>query len=83
MRIKSDAVDYHYFREPNIIQLDISHLIQQTQNQMSELPSVIKGKLLRANIPPDLVEQLLDNYDAYQVYTYINSQINDPVLTAA
>lgn len=77
MRLKLDNVDYHYFREPNIIQLDISHLIKNAQNQMLELPSSIKQKMWADKIQPNLINQLLDNYDAYKVYKYVNDKINN------
>jgi Asp-tRNA(Asn)/Glu-tRNA(Gln) amidotransferase B subunit len=77
MRLKLDNVDYHYFREPNIIQLDISHLIKDAQNQMLELPSSIKQKMWADKIQPNLINQLLDNYDAYKVYKYVNDKINN------
>jgi Asp-tRNA(Asn)/Glu-tRNA(Gln) amidotransferase B subunit len=82
MRLKLDSVDYHYFREPNIIQLDIDHLVKDAQNKMQLLPNVIQANLLKGNVPTNLTEQLLDNYDAYKVYEYVNNKINDASLVA-
>jgi aspartyl-tRNA(Asn)/glutamyl-tRNA(Gln) amidotransferase subunit B len=82
MRLKSDSVDYHYFRDPNIIQIDITHLIKNAQETMLPLPKVIENKLLEDNIPSNLIEQLLDNYDAYKVFEYVNKQINNASLVA-
>jgi aspartyl-tRNA(Asn)/glutamyl-tRNA(Gln) amidotransferase subunit B len=80
MRLKLDNVDYHYFREPNIIELDITRLIKEAQTEMQELPNTVKAKLLHANLPTNLIDQLLDNYDAYKVYEYINNKINNTSL---
>jgi aspartyl-tRNA(Asn)/glutamyl-tRNA(Gln) amidotransferase subunit B len=83
MRLKLDDVDYRYFREPNIIQLDISHLVEQAQASMQELPKHIKEKLLKNDVPINLIEQLLDNYDACQAYMYVNNQVNNASLVTA
>jgi Asp-tRNA(Asn)/Glu-tRNA(Gln) amidotransferase B subunit len=82
MRIKSDAIDYRYFREPNIIEMDITHLLSIALKQMNQLPSEIEKQLLTTNIQPDLLNQLMDNHDAYKAFVYVNQQINNPALTA-
>jgi Asp-tRNA(Asn)/Glu-tRNA(Gln) amidotransferase B subunit len=66
MRIKSDEVDYHYFPEPNIIAVDISSLIVGTSTP--KLPTHIKDELLALSIPNDIVDQLINNIDAYKAF---------------
>jgi aspartyl-tRNA(Asn)/glutamyl-tRNA(Gln) amidotransferase subunit B len=75
MRIKSNEVDYHYFPEPNINCIDISSLISQTT--CPRLPSQIKQDLLAKQIPQDIVEQLVNNFEAYKAFIYINSKVNN------
>lgn len=76
MRQKSNEIDYHYFPEPNIINIDISSLINQTS--ASQLPSQIKQALIDQSIPQNFVDQLINNFDAYKKFRYLSEKINNP-----
>jgi Asp-tRNA(Asn)/Glu-tRNA(Gln) amidotransferase B subunit len=78
MRSKSDAIDYRYFREPNIVEMDISHLVPEAQKNMNELPSVIRNNLIHNGVADNVVNQLLDDYAAYKAFKYVNSKLNNP-----
>jgi aspartyl-tRNA(Asn)/glutamyl-tRNA(Gln) amidotransferase subunit B len=77
MRLKSDVIDYHYFREPNIIEIDIKYLIDYARENMSKLPHVINDELPNDGVPINIVEQLLDDYDAYKIFKYVNDEVNN------
>lgn len=72
MRIKSDEVDYHYFPEPNIINIDISSLIVETS--VPKLPTQVKQELLDLGITNDIVEQLINNFNIYRAFTYLTNK---------
>jgi Asp-tRNA(Asn)/Glu-tRNA(Gln) amidotransferase B subunit len=78
MRLKSDAVDYHYFREPNIVETDIKHLVSTAQTEMGELPDVIQKQLTKNGVANNIIDQLLDDYSAYKTFKYINNKLNNP-----
>jgi Asp-tRNA(Asn)/Glu-tRNA(Gln) amidotransferase B subunit len=81
MRLKSDAIDYRYFCEPNIIAIDINNEINSLGTDcLDNLPSKIKNDLRSANVPEDIIEQLLNDYDAYVVFKYVNDKIKMPNL---
>jgi aspartyl-tRNA(Asn)/glutamyl-tRNA(Gln) amidotransferase subunit B len=81
MRLKSNAIDYRFFREPNIVQINIEALTKETQKQINDLPELIKNKLLANKVPMAIIDQLLDNYSAYKAYKYVDNKINNPGIT--
>ncbi|GHU48649.1 hypothetical protein FACS1894218_6170 [Bacilli bacterium] len=81
MRLKSNAIDYRFFREPNIVSINIEQLTKETQQQINDLPELIEDKLLSNNVPTAIVEQLLDNHNAYKAYKYVDNKINNPGVT--
>jgi aspartyl-tRNA(Asn)/glutamyl-tRNA(Gln) amidotransferase subunit B len=81
MRLKSDAVDYHYFCEPNIISIDINDEVKSVdESVLNNLPSKIKLELSNQQVPNDIIEQLLNDYDAYELFKYVNGKIHNPNL---
>jgi Asp-tRNA(Asn)/Glu-tRNA(Gln) amidotransferase B subunit len=82
MRLKSDAIDYRYFREPNIVELNIDNLIKEAQASILTLPKTIGTELTKHNVSPNIIEQILDNYDAYKIFEKINSVIKNHALVA-
>jgi Asp-tRNA(Asn)/Glu-tRNA(Gln) amidotransferase B subunit len=80
MRQKADNVDYRFFCEPNIISLDINYLIAEAVASMKESPLTIKKQLLDSNVPLSIVDQLLDDYEAYRAFNYVNTRIHNPSL---
>jgi aspartyl-tRNA(Asn)/glutamyl-tRNA(Gln) amidotransferase subunit B len=82
MRLKSDSIDYHYFCEPNIINIDIDDEFKSIdKDALINLPRRIKDELTQQKVPSDIIEQLLNDYDAYQTFKYVNEKINDANLT--
>lgn len=77
MRLKSDAIDYHYFREPNIVQIDINHLIGDAQKSMLKLPTIIENELLNNNVATNLIQQIMDDHNIYNVFNTINAKIHN------
>lgn len=71
MRDKSDAVDYHYFTEPNIIQMYLSggfinDAIKSTPNNLKEIYRFLE----QLQIDQKIMDQLLNDYELYKVFNY-------------
>jgi Asp-tRNA(Asn)/Glu-tRNA(Gln) amidotransferase B subunit len=82
MRLKSDSVDYHYFCEPNIVNINIDDEYKSIgEDILVNLPSRVKNELMQQKVPNDIIEQLLNDYDAYQTFKHVNEKINDANLT--
>jgi aspartyl-tRNA(Asn)/glutamyl-tRNA(Gln) amidotransferase subunit B len=78
MRLKSDAIDYRYFCEPNIINIDINNEIKSLdESVLDNLPSKIKMTLSQQQVPHDIIEQLFNDYDMYQLFKYVNEKIHN------
>jgi aspartyl-tRNA(Asn)/glutamyl-tRNA(Gln) amidotransferase subunit B len=82
MREKSDNIDYHFFREPNIVEIDINTLVKQTNINQNQLPINIKNNLISLGLKEQTVETLLDNFEMYKVFSYINEKVNKPQIVA-
>ncbi|MBX4190971.1 Asp-tRNA(Asn)/Glu-tRNA(Gln) amidotransferase subunit GatB [Candidatus Saccharibacteria bacterium] len=64
-RVKEEAHDYRYMPEPDIPPLELDDdFINDIKDKMPILPSEIRTTLLRLNIVPKVVEDLLDNTTA-------------------
>lgn len=62
MRVKTDAVDYKYFREPNIIPIKLSdEFVKSTIDTMHKLPSVYKKELMDKGLTSKEAEVLLSS----------------------
>ncbi len=60
MRKKTNAVDYKYFREPNIVPIDLSdEFIESTIKSMSKLPSAYRAELQELGLSKYEVDELL------------------------
>ncbi|MDR1850957.1 MAG: Asp-tRNA(Asn)/Glu-tRNA(Gln) amidotransferase subunit GatB [Mycoplasmataceae bacterium] len=79
MRDKGEETDYRYFTEPNIIPINIQHLIDAMQ--IPKLPNEIKDELISHNLSENIINQLLDNYEQYKLFILVNKQVNNPALT--
>lgn len=75
MRLKSDEVDYHYFPEPNIMEINIASLVKEVTPPKTL--SQIKKELLNLSISNDIIEQLINNFDMYKSFIYISSKITN------
>ncbi|AXK50796.1 Asp-tRNA(Asn)/Glu-tRNA(Gln) amidotransferase subunit GatB [Spiroplasma alleghenense] len=70
MRTKTDAVDYRYFREPNIppIQLDVNW-IKEVIKSAPELADVKRTRYAKEfNIKPDEINQILSSLEINQFF---------------
>ncbi|GHU49403.1 hypothetical protein FACS189459_0830 [Bacilli bacterium] len=81
MRNKSNAIDYRYFCEPNIVNIDISDLIKQTLSNELVTHIKIKEQLICYGVNENIIKLLLDNYELYKIYKYVNDKINNISLT--
>lgn len=62
MRVKTNAVDYKYFREPNIVPIRISQeFIDNAIKTMHKLPSVYKDELMEKGLNESEAEALLSS----------------------
>ncbi|MCI2068026.1 MAG: Asp-tRNA(Asn)/Glu-tRNA(Gln) amidotransferase subunit GatB [Bacilli bacterium] len=60
MRVKSNAIDYKYFREPNIVPIQLSDgFVEQAIKTMHKLPSVYKEELMQKGLTSKEAEVLL------------------------
>ncbi|MFN3044370.1 Asp-tRNA(Asn)/Glu-tRNA(Gln) amidotransferase subunit GatB [Mycoplasmoides gallisepticum] len=78
MREKTNAIDYRYMFEPNIIgiNLDQQFLSEVDQIQVFNIKE-LESKLLSEGVDQQFVELLLDNFFLYQKINEINQRIND------
>jgi Asp-tRNA(Asn)/Glu-tRNA(Gln) amidotransferase B subunit len=81
MRKKVDSVDYHYFTEPNIVNIDIKYLLPEAKKSMTDLPNRIKEQLTQSNVNINIINQLLDDFDSYLIFKHVNELVNDVKLT--
>lgn len=81
MRSKSNAVDYRYITEPNIL----SFKTPKTLFEDDSLKNVIYLRQLKDKLCKELplkdVENLLDNYDWFEIFNSVNDKINNFKLT--
>lgn len=62
MRVKTNAVDYKYFREPNIIPIKLSdEFVKSAIDTMHKLPSVYKKELMDKGLTSKEAEVLLSS----------------------
>ena len=62
MRVKNNAVDYKYFRDPNIVPIQLSdEFVKETQASMNKLPWVYKQELLDKGLSKYETELLIAN----------------------
>lgn len=78
MRSKESVVDYHYFAEPNIITLRLpDEFVQDVLNNMNENVDVIEEKLKSLKINEKIIEQLLNDYHLYRVFSSVYTQTKE------
>lgn len=78
MRGKSDAVDYHYFTEANIININlednfINNAIKGIKNDVTK----VRDYLTKQAVNQAIINNLLDDFQLYQAFSFVNNQIND------
>jgi aspartyl-tRNA(Asn)/glutamyl-tRNA(Gln) amidotransferase subunit B len=66
-RTKEEAHDYRYMPEPDIPPLELTDdFIEEIKDNLPALPNQIRGQLNKLDIGPQVVEDILDNYQIYQ-----------------
>ena len=64
MRKKTDAIDYKYFREPNIVPIDLDEgFIYDAIHSMNKLPNEYRSELAKQGLSDYEIEELLKNRD--------------------
>lgn len=64
MRKKTDAIDYKYFREPNIVPIDLDEgFIYDAIHSMNKLPNAYRSELKADGLSDYEIEELLKNQD--------------------
>jgi Asp-tRNA(Asn)/Glu-tRNA(Gln) amidotransferase B subunit len=74
MRSKANAIDYRYFTEPNIINMDISKLISSVLANSVKHHNEIKQELLAAHVSETLANQLLDDFELFRLFNYVGQK---------
>ena len=60
MRKKTDAIDYKYFREPNIVPIDLDEkFVKKTIKSMNKLPNQYREELKKCGLQTYEIEELL------------------------
>ncbi len=74
MRIKSNAIDYKYFREPNIVPIKISdEFVDNAIKTMHKLPSQYKEELIKKGLTSKEAEVLLNSRDLVDYFDDVSS----------
>lgn len=82
MRMKDSENQYNFIPEKNIGNIYLTdEFVNSTIAKINKTPDVIKQELKQLNIKDELIEQLLNDFDLYKVFTTVNTKINDPGLT--
>lgn len=82
MRMKDSENQYNFIPEKNIGNIYLTdEFINETISKINKTPDLIKQELKELKIKDELIEQLLNDFDLYKVFTSVNTKINDPGLT--
>ena len=82
MRMKDTENQYTFIPEKNISNIYLTdEFISKTIAKINKTPDLIKQELKELKIKDELIEQLLNDFDLYKVFTTVNTKINDPGLT--
>ena len=82
MRLKSDETKYTYFREPNIIAIQLpKEFIKKTINDANKHPDQIKNELTELNIKPEIINLLLNDFELYKIFINVYNNTHDVNLT--
>lgn len=74
MRVKTNAVDYKYFREPNIIPIRLSdEFVNEAIQSMNKLPSQYKQELLEKGLNKKEAEVLLGNKELVDYFEQVEA----------
>ncbi|MDE5767425.1 MAG: Asp-tRNA(Asn)/Glu-tRNA(Gln) amidotransferase subunit GatB [Malacoplasma sp.] len=78
MRLKTTNVDYHYMVEPNILvrKIDDQFIEKTIRDNFVDLDE-IGNNLKKNNVSEEFINILLDDYELYKKFDFINKKIND------
>ena len=80
MRAKTDAVDYRYITEPNIMAIslsdnDFNQIIAEKNPSLNQVYEMLQADGLDSKN----IDQLINDYDFYKVYNQLKTLTNDPL----
>lgn len=80
MRKKTDAVDYKYFREPNIVPIDLDDdFVYDAVHSMNKLPDAYRRELRQRGLDEYQIEELLKDRDFVLFYEgCLNLSVQSP-----
>ncbi|GAA5414847.1 Asp-tRNA(Asn)/Glu-tRNA(Gln) amidotransferase subunit GatB [Ureaplasma ceti] len=81
MREKTNAVDYRYIIEPNIMAFRVTD--EEYREILSKKnPSLheVNAMLIQDQLDDKAISQLVNDYDFYKVYNHLKQQVHDPLL---
>ena len=74
MRVKTNAIDYKYFREPNIVPIQLSEeFVNNSINSMHKLPSQYKKELLEKGLDSKQADILLASKELVDYFDDVSS----------
>ena len=78
MRSKETVANYHYIPEPNIPTIPIDQNFINIALTKSKLnPDEVKKQLQSYKLDKKIIDLLLDDYDLYKIFNYVNEKTND------
>lgn len=82
MRSKENSVDYKYFTEPNIVNINIENEIGLMSEQAIIFPAKEEQKLHDWNLNDEYINVLMNNIDLWKLFMSLNMKVNDASLVA-
>ncbi len=81
IRNKTNAINYKYFHEPNILNIHLTDdEYKNIMNEKQESISDIKTNLIKYGLDQNSIKQLINDYSFYKIFKKLNEKINDAVL---
>lgn len=81
MRTKTDAIDYRYITEPNILSFKIPKEILDNKKIYNVIdPNDLYKKYIN-DLTFNQITSLLDNFELYKLFDKVNIELNDPKTT--
>lgn len=82
MRSKADTIQYKYFREPNIIKLQLAkEFVNDALSHAHKHPKQIYQELKDLNLNQKIIDQLMNDYPLYKVFNDVLNYSKDVNLT--
>lgn len=78
MRYKTNAVDYRYMTDPNVLHFKLNKdQVNEILNNAPKNPNEVIEELTKNGFDKKQIDVLMDNYELYQIYNNLASDIND------